>query len=600
MLRSVPEGPSSLTPLVVLCSHRSGSSLFVSLLVDAGLHVGELLEPASDNRRGFFENRDVVALNKRLLQERDADWTCPPAWLDHRLADLQPLEQVGNELRQTGRPWGFKDPRLLFTLPAWAAAIGECSLVGVHRNSADVARSMVARGGVSFEQATTIADAYAERLAEAHRRFHFPIVSFDAPPARFIERVGALAALAGLDIDEATASAKYEVELVHHRSTDSDRSGNDEYLAQAAELPIERFVSASPDAIIKAWEELPSGLTERLPLELGPTYATRRRNMLRQTLRLLPDVAEVALIEHEERPVHVLGLALRVRSLDATEVDRGSLPDGERHRFSHLVAPNLLDDIAPADVAATLDRIAALLEHKAVVGIGGWMLDSWHAPSSHLFQPAGRKAFTDRPPYLHHLDDVTAALRQRGLHVAGFGRTTGGRANLFITNDKTIGRDGISAPHLREQVCQLTADVARTREALARSTEKLAERNETIRGLNRELAQGKRALTVVTERLTNSTKRLAETNRQSARLTAQVEAVTGRLNVLGEERDQLNRALKAAEASSRRARHAYDRLSRRRSVRLALLLARPVSPAIRMVRALRQRRGLKRGRRSSE
>ena len=87
----MPDAPGEVIPLVVLSSHRSGSSAFMSLLAAAGLELGELLPPAPDNPRGFFESRPFVDANRRLLGDADRDWTCPPGIINHRLLDLEAL-----------------------------------------------------------------------------------------------------------------------------------------------------------------------------------------------------------------------------------------------------------------------------------------------------------------------------------------------------------------------------------------------------------------------------------------------------------------------------------------------------------------------------
>src|SRR5919106_6738974 len=65
-------------PLIVLSSHRSGSSSVMGLLVGMGLQVGEVLPPRMDNRKGFFESMSIVHENRRILATMDRDWTCPP------------------------------------------------------------------------------------------------------------------------------------------------------------------------------------------------------------------------------------------------------------------------------------------------------------------------------------------------------------------------------------------------------------------------------------------------------------------------------------------------------------------------------------------
>ena len=63
--------------LVILGMHRSGTSLIARALANAGLAVGEpddLLVDQEDNPHGFYERRDVVALDDALLEHQNATW----------------------------------------------------------------------------------------------------------------------------------------------------------------------------------------------------------------------------------------------------------------------------------------------------------------------------------------------------------------------------------------------------------------------------------------------------------------------------------------------------------------------------------------------
>ena len=64
-------------PVVVLGSHRAGTSAVAGLLALAGLELGSVIPPASDNPRGFFESRAVVEANKQILATMGRDWDLP-------------------------------------------------------------------------------------------------------------------------------------------------------------------------------------------------------------------------------------------------------------------------------------------------------------------------------------------------------------------------------------------------------------------------------------------------------------------------------------------------------------------------------------------
>lgn len=61
--------------VVVLGMHRSGTSALTRALVAIGAGVGDNLLPAGhDNPKGFWEDKDFVTLNDRLLAVLDASY----------------------------------------------------------------------------------------------------------------------------------------------------------------------------------------------------------------------------------------------------------------------------------------------------------------------------------------------------------------------------------------------------------------------------------------------------------------------------------------------------------------------------------------------
>ncbi len=140
-----PPAGADGAPLLILGGHRCGTSLVSGLLWQAGLHLGTLLPAGPDNPRGFFESVDVLRAHEALLQAQERDWTCPPHRLDVNAVDLGGLEEVVAGLAGAGRPWGVKDPRLLFLLPAWALVLPAMSIIGVLRHPSAAAASLVQR-----------------------------------------------------------------------------------------------------------------------------------------------------------------------------------------------------------------------------------------------------------------------------------------------------------------------------------------------------------------------------------------------------------------------------------------------------------------------
>ena len=148
--------------IVVLGMHRSGTSMVTGSLARAGLFVGAteaLLADQDDNPLGFWERRDVVALNNEILECANGVWFSPTTWkklqetvganvdaLSKPPAAL--IKQIkGDAASCNGSPVSLvlKDPRMVVTWPLWDSAITEPVLVYVYRDPMAVAHSLAKR-----------------------------------------------------------------------------------------------------------------------------------------------------------------------------------------------------------------------------------------------------------------------------------------------------------------------------------------------------------------------------------------------------------------------------------------------------------------------
>ena len=128
MTNETPPAPSKLMPraLLVLGMHRSGTSAVAGALRLHGVALGsELMSPAEDNPRGFWEHAGVVAIHERLLARMGRSWN-DPRNLPSGWQDSLPAQVAAHELETllraefSGVPlWAVKDPRLCRLLPLW-------------------------------------------------------------------------------------------------------------------------------------------------------------------------------------------------------------------------------------------------------------------------------------------------------------------------------------------------------------------------------------------------------------------------------------------------------------------------------------------------
>jgi len=158
-------------PVFVTGCHRSGTSLLASLLVDAlGLERGTDLEVAIDNPRGFFESRQLMEFNDRLLAIAGGDWChpplLPPPWGDPDFFQCIEQERSAFSSYSLSSFWIDKDPRLCITLPAFKhLLLRRVPVVAALRSPLEVAISLYYRNGFPLESSLALWFLYNHHLS---------------------------------------------------------------------------------------------------------------------------------------------------------------------------------------------------------------------------------------------------------------------------------------------------------------------------------------------------------------------------------------------------------------------------------------------------
>jgi hypothetical protein len=148
-------------PVILLGMHRSGTAMVARLLDHLGLFQGNELQ--EDHESVWF-----LEINDVLLERVNAAWDNPgpvkallanPAAfeltarclaadlsskLSRKFLGMRRALEFGS-LPKYNRPWGWKDPRTIFTLPLWLRLFPQAKLVYIVRNGVDVAKSLTAR-----------------------------------------------------------------------------------------------------------------------------------------------------------------------------------------------------------------------------------------------------------------------------------------------------------------------------------------------------------------------------------------------------------------------------------------------------------------------
>jgi hypothetical protein len=145
-------------PIIITGMARSGTTMLASLLCHLGLFLGERM--VEDLEARFF-----FKANRTILKKVHGDWDNPfPMRYFYRAPDAvaETIQYVEKDIRswriayflgwrnfllhgslaRYDRPWGWKDPRTIFTLPLWLKVFPQAKVLYIVRNGVDVASSL--------------------------------------------------------------------------------------------------------------------------------------------------------------------------------------------------------------------------------------------------------------------------------------------------------------------------------------------------------------------------------------------------------------------------------------------------------------------------
>ena len=207
---------------------RTGTSVVARILDLMGIYLGseeDLLAANPENPSGFWEHREIIALNEALLLRLGGTWYEPPelmpGWeVDARIEDLREQGQELIRAKFAGRQqWGWKDPRTCLTLPFWQSLVPPVAHVICVRNPAETAHSLDAMWWVRrrlddpLEQGVELWFEYTRRALEhTHRRrrllvfYEDLIADWRRESSRLASFVGRADALASSELEQAIST----------------------------------------------------------------------------------------------------------------------------------------------------------------------------------------------------------------------------------------------------------------------------------------------------------------------------------------------------------------------------------------------------------
>ena len=459
----------------VLGMHRSGTSAMARVLNLMGLYFGgeEVgIGRSAENKKGFWERRDVRALNDAMLFAAGCDWDC----LSSLDVDALPAHERGRYTALAGdivlkldahRPWFVKEPRLSALFPVWRAALETPVCVHVFRSPHEVASSLQERNGIPVHVGLALWEAYNVRAlvgaADVPRLF----TSFEdllrrpAETARAIH--AALQTLGDYPLRRPTEAelTRFLDPLAHHqRHNEEELQG----IASAGQLAVYNLLQ---DAAASASD---------VPLE-APALSTKSRLALAEyeatvDLDLRRADAEVGTVLRSD-----LGLALQVAL--------------KNHDLSH--ANTRIKEAQGR--SRTLERKAQELQ----VAVGNYQAELAQAKErAHGFERTAR----DRQA---ELAQTQAELAQTKERAHGFERTVRDRqAELAQANERARGLERTARDRQAElaQANERAHGLEMAVRDVERQRDALADRNAKMRGSIRNAAvagaaQRKRILAAV-------------------------------------------------------------------------------------------------------
>lgn len=251
--------------LGVLGMHRSGTSLVAGLLANSGATAGSessLLPGDRRNATGYYEQRDVVALNDDILAYAGACWWAPPdssiiarsEWVTRARETAETVGIMGRE-----RPLAvFKDPRISFTWPVWTHALRRNIFpLIVVRHPLEVARSLWERDAMPIPVGLALWEQYVCAIFSSLGEQSAQLVHYDAlvnQPGEAQRWLAELLTATGADDPSSSAQSACDLVLrtdeaartLRDQSSDSSLTGHQQALwTTLAMVPNGTFIRPS-------------------------------------------------------------------------------------------------------------------------------------------------------------------------------------------------------------------------------------------------------------------------------------------------------------------------------------------------------------------
>jgi len=276
--------------IIVLGMHRSGTSVITRGLSALGVGIGDNLVPAAyDNPTGFWEDKDIVAFNDRLLHLLGYSYESLALVPDNLNSDprLEPLKLEAINLLKNKIDriclWAVKDPRMCRLLSFWKPIF---SHVGVNaeyviavRNPLSTAKSLDVRNQFPLQKSLLLwVGHYVAALSSTHDAVRV-FIDYDRlieNPRSELKRLSNNLRLYNIEetdagIDEFVGSFLSK-DLCHTQYTLENLKFNHDVptnVIKAYELLLsasDGLVALNDEAFIEHWNQIEADLKENSPI----------------------------------------------------------------------------------------------------------------------------------------------------------------------------------------------------------------------------------------------------------------------------------------------------------------------------------------------
>lgn len=223
--------------LLVLGMHRAGTSSIAGTLVKLGATAPKtLLPPSPGNPKGYWESKEIAALNDELLASggsRWADWRpVTPGWYSTLAAETfkQRAKRILAAEFGDSTLFVLKDPRICRLAPFWLQVLAEMGIaprvVLPMRHPLEVAQSLRRREGSSLTDGILLWVRHVIDAEAASRNLPRAIVEWDSFLKDWPSEIERMAVLLGVEWRDLTDDLRGEIdsfltaELKHEHISD--------------------------------------------------------------------------------------------------------------------------------------------------------------------------------------------------------------------------------------------------------------------------------------------------------------------------------------------------------------------------------------------